>query len=530
MRDTREKENDGPTVVVLTASDIEFDAVERLLAGDPESAARDEIGTVYRLGWIDGTPWRVALAEIGTGNGGAAVVATHAVKRFQPRLVMFVGTAGSLKESVAVGDVVVATKVYGVHGAKVTDDGFHARPESWQLAHEVRQSATTVHRRWRRDPAAPPVHFKPVAAGEVVHAGEDTAYSRQLRRHYEDAVAVEMESAGVSQAAHMHRGWPAVTVRGIGDRTREGTELGARNAAAFAVAVIREVECDEGEVAVPEVVVRRAGAPRGWRAGASVRVGHAEFLLEADQLGELGGEFWGRALWLGRRQQHAWLRRVDGPGDGREALRLENEFLTRRPYGALPGRGVHEELGGTAVLALPWPGRSRGPAPTAAEAYGTEPVFGSAQGWVLLACGHLAETLGVLHEQGVTHRCLAPETVLLWTAGKPRLRDLGAAFRRPRPGEGYAGYRAPEQEYATYRPDLIGPPTDVYQLAALTYRLLTGTPPTPPRVLPLRTYLPDAPAHLDDLLRAALAPDPAARPTAPELAAHLRRSENHTSC
>ncbi|MEX3101066.1 hypothetical protein [Streptomyces sp. ST1020] len=291
MRDTREKENGGPTVVVLTASDVEFDAVETLLAGDPDSAARDDIGTVYRLGWLDGTPWRVALAEIGTGNGGAAVVATHAVRLFAPRLVMFVGTAAGLTRGVAPGDVVVATKVYGVHGGKATDSGFHARPETWQLSHAVRQTAVVAHRRWRRAPGAPAVHFKPVAAGEQVLEGERSALRERLRLHYEDAVALDTESAGVAEAASMDRTWPSMTVRGIDDGTDDGRRAAAHNAAAFALAVVREAVVDEEETAVPEVVERPAEAPTGWRAGAVIEVGGAEYILEDGLVGQgEGGE------------------------------------------------------------------------------------------------------------------------------------------------------------------------------------------------------------------------------------------------
>ncbi|MEX3101067.1 hypothetical protein [Streptomyces sp. ST1020] len=124
---------------------------------------------------------------------------------------------------------------------------------------------------------------------------------------------------------------------------------------------------------------------------------------------------------------------------------------------------------------------------------------------------------------GRAHRCLAPKTVLqcersLW------LRDLGSAFLHPEPGEGHAGFRAPEQEYASYRPDLIGPPTDIYQLAALTYWLLTGAVPDRPQALPLRTYVPAAPGGLDLLLRDSLTADPWDRPSATAFAAHLRRA------
>ncbi|PWG07094.1 hypothetical protein DF268_45060 [Streptomyces sp. V2] len=532
MRDTREKGNGGPTVVVLTASDVEFDAVETLLAGDPDSAARDDIGTVYRLGWLDGTPWRVALAEIGTGNGGAAVVATHAVRLFAPRLVMFVGTAAGLTRGVAPGDVVVATKVYGVHGGKATDSGFHARPETWQLSHAVRQTATVAHRRWRREPGAPAVHFKPVAAGEQVLEGERSALRERLRLHYEDAVALDTESAGVAEAASMDRTWPSMTVRGIDDGTDDGRRAAAHNAAAFALAVVREAVVDEEETAVPEVVERPAEAPTGWRAGAVIEVGGAEYLLEDGLVGQgEGGEYWGRARRADpvRRgtEDLVWLRRVDVPGQRREALRREFEFLAPRAERRwrLPERHTYELKGDAALLALRWPvlGRTQRAAAVVADVRGKAPLSEDAMRGALLECARLAETLDTLHRRGRAHRCLAPKTVLQWGTGL-WLRDLGSAFLHPEPGEGHAGFRAPEQEYASYRPDLIGPPTDIYQLAALTYWLLTGAVPDRPQALPLRTYVPTAPDILDTALRAALGPDPAARHTAAEFAELLRRA------
>ena len=42
-----------------------------------------------------------------------------------------------------------------------------------------------------------------------------------LREHYNDAVAVEMEAAGVAQAGHLNDGLPAIMVRGISDYADE---------------------------------------------------------------------------------------------------------------------------------------------------------------------------------------------------------------------------------------------------------------------------------------------------------------------
>jgi nucleoside phosphorylase len=175
----------------------------------------------------------VALAVTGEGNVGAAVLAERAIAMFQPRALLCVGVAGCLKSDIALGDIVVATKVYALHGGRDHGDGFMARPKAWQPSHELEQLARYVARTgtWTHllppDPAGrlPIVHFKPIASGEVVLNASDTLLTARLRDTYDDAAAVEMESAGVAQAAHLNRSLPVLTVRGISDRADPGKHL-----------------------------------------------------------------------------------------------------------------------------------------------------------------------------------------------------------------------------------------------------------------------------------------------------------------
>jgi 8-oxo-dGTP diphosphatase len=148
--------------------------------------------------------------------------------------------------------VVVASHVYAYHGATSEDDGTTARPRTWELAHRAHQIAAHVERDadWARGlpegSPAPRVHFGPVAAGEIALYSATSDVRQWLREHYNDAVAVEMEAAGVAQAVHLNDGLLAIMIRGIsdyGDKTKpatdaEGWQLGAAaNAAAFACAL-----------------------------------------------------------------------------------------------------------------------------------------------------------------------------------------------------------------------------------------------------------------------------------------------------
>jgi hypothetical protein len=54
-------------------------------------------------------------------------------------LTLFVGIAGSLVDSVQLGDVVVATRVGAYHGGKQVAEGFMARPVTWPAAWPLEQ-------------------------------------------------------------------------------------------------------------------------------------------------------------------------------------------------------------------------------------------------------------------------------------------------------------------------------------------------------------------------------------------------------
>ncbi len=231
---------------MLTALPVEYDAVRRHLHDRDRSP--HPLGIEFEVGNLPDTDGRVAIAELGQGNLDAALAVAHAVEMFHPSAILFVGIAGALHDDLQIGDVLTATRVYAYQSGMVSDRGFLTRPRSHDADRELEQRARVVARTYRDHPGAPAVHFRPVAAGDVVLNSRTQPLSDQLENDYNDAGAIEMESAGMVRACHVCR-VPALVIRGISDRADGAKEiidakgsqpLAARNAADFAVAVIAD--------------------------------------------------------------------------------------------------------------------------------------------------------------------------------------------------------------------------------------------------------------------------------------------------
>jgi nucleoside phosphorylase len=238
-------------VVIMTALELEYGAVRARLA-DLRPISHPA-GTLFEIGMLPGSQRSVALSAAGEGNQTTAIVAERAAAMFAPRALLFVGIAGALADDIELGDVVVATRVYSYHSGRDQADGFKVRPRAWDASHELEQRARYVSRLsgWAPGLAAgdrePSVHFRPIAAGEVVLAVRDSGYASLIERYYNDAAAVEMEGAGVLRAAHLNNSLPALVIRGISDcanadkstMDRTGWQnVAAANAAAFALSLV----------------------------------------------------------------------------------------------------------------------------------------------------------------------------------------------------------------------------------------------------------------------------------------------------
>jgi serine/threonine-protein kinase len=152
----------------------------------------------------------------------------------------------------------------------------------------------------------------------------------------------------------------------------------------------------------------------------------------------------------------------------------------------------------------------------------------------------VAHALAFAHAQGVVHRDVKPENVLLTRSGRAKVADFGLARAVDQSSLttegrilGTAVYMSPEQ----VRGQRASAASDVYAVGIMIYEAITGDPPfradtqlgylyqhaevAPPRPVIRRGY----PAALGALALACLAKDAADRPTMAEVAARLDRAK-----
>jgi nucleoside phosphorylase len=205
--------------IVLTALEVETRAVLRHLVDRREATVR---GTVFHLGRFE--DWEIAVAEVGSGNNPAAAISERAIQHFDPQVALFVGVAGGIKD-VEIGDVVVASRLYGYERGKEDRYGFKSRPDVQVTAHGLEQRARAARQndRWRRrlDPTLGNenvgIHVAPIAAGEKVVATMRGPIAKFLRENYNDAVAVEMEGRGFLEGVQINPEVQGCVIRGISD-------------------------------------------------------------------------------------------------------------------------------------------------------------------------------------------------------------------------------------------------------------------------------------------------------------------------
>jgi serine/threonine protein kinase len=137
---------------------------------------------------------------------------------------------------------------------------------------------------------------------------------------------------------------------------------------------------------------------------------------------------------------------------------------------------------------------------------------------VLMFC-HVASAMAHMHRRGVFHGDLKPGNIMLNKTGQVKLIDFGTAWVRGQDKnrvQGTPQYIAPEQA----NEKVVNEKTDIYNLGATMYRMLTGRHPQQGipkpgddrKLVPPSKINPRIPAALNELIIASLSIDPARRP------------------
>lgn len=274
----------SPTAVILTALEVETRAVLRHLFG---LSTETVSGTGFFRGQFDG--WDVAVVEVGAGNVGAAAITVRACEHYKPRVALFVGVAGGVKD-VAIGDVVVATKVYGYESGKDKAAGLQVRPTLLTSAHALEQRARILRQTepWqaRLNPQIrhgnPTLFVGAIAAGEKVVASERASTAKLLREHYGDTLAVEMEGRGFLEGVHINHPVQGCVIRGISDvlsgkATADQSGSQQRAADAAAAVAFQMLSGLVAAIASPSA----SAAPASAAAGGAMEVANLKALAAA---------------------------------------------------------------------------------------------------------------------------------------------------------------------------------------------------------------------------------------------------------
>lgn len=258
---------DLPRAAIFTALPVEYRAVRKHLRCLKEILHPQ--GAIYEQGIFSSNDqeWEVVIAQVGPGNEQAALEVERAIQYFNPRIILFVGVAGGVKD-VKLGDVVVASQVYAYESGKAGNT-FEPRPQLGLPNYRLLNRAIAEARKddWLQhfgelipDPH-PNVFIKPIAAGGKVISSTSSELYKLIKSNYGDTLAVEMEGYGFLKAAYANSQVDALVIRGISDLINDKKkadkagfqEIASRNASAFAFEVLAKSYIESLDLAQPKV-------------------------------------------------------------------------------------------------------------------------------------------------------------------------------------------------------------------------------------------------------------------------------------
>lgn len=279
-------------VLILTPLSLELKAVMRYLEQQEEPEVLDQMA--YEKGYFSGKKrcWRIVVAEPGMENTPTALALERGIRRFQPKIVLLLGIAGGVKNNVQIGDVVVGTKAYGYESGKEGAGEFWARPSVESFSRYLLAHATLCSRRddWKKRAAQnagdASVWFGPIAAGNKVITSKQSETYHRLKQHYENTLALDMESSGFAEALPNHREVHGLVIRGISDlldhKGDDFQKTAADRAAAFAFELLYQLDDDS--------FTKEENSPFNAPTGSNIRIENSENVIVGGQY-NITGDF-----------------------------------------------------------------------------------------------------------------------------------------------------------------------------------------------------------------------------------------------
>ena len=184
----------------------------KLLVEHLEMAEKHQrLGHVYYTGRIK--HHEVVLVESGIGKVMSAMSVAVLVNDFKITAVINTGSAGAVASGLEIGDVVVADRLV-YHDVDVTAFGYDygqmaRQPLYYEASRYLVEEMKAVLEKTQQTS-----RVGLIATGDSFIAGQDKI--DQIKAHFPDVLAVEMEGAAIAQAAHS-LGLPFMVIRAMSD-------------------------------------------------------------------------------------------------------------------------------------------------------------------------------------------------------------------------------------------------------------------------------------------------------------------------
>ena len=157
----------------------------------------------------------VYLVQSGIGKVAAAVTASVLLAKYQVDILINTGSAGGIGSGLNIGDIVLAKKL-AYHDVDVTAFGYRygQMAGGFPLYYETDENLLNQANKVMEKMTGTKIHQGLIVSGDQFVHDEQTI--KQIKEHFPDALANEMESTAIAQVAYQFS-IPVLIVRAISD-------------------------------------------------------------------------------------------------------------------------------------------------------------------------------------------------------------------------------------------------------------------------------------------------------------------------